>query len=725
MATLVFQAIGTRIGGAIGGAIGALIGQQVDQAIIGTPSREGPRLAELPQTTSSYGIAIPRVHGRMRMGGAIIWADEIRETSEKESGGKGRPSTISYSYSASFAIAVSSRPIARVGRIWADGELLRGAAGDLKVAGVLRIHTGHGDQQPDPLLAAALGPHCPAHGGLAYVVFEDLQIDDFGRRVPALTFEVFGDDGEPSLAAMLDGAGRTVVDRPLPGLTGYAQGGGALSATLETLGEVFPLSAGFTDGVLSISAADDAHAAPAILDHAASIAEGEGFAPQSGIGASRITRASHQAAALRHYDPARDYLPGVQRGAGRRGSGSERVLELPAALPASTARALIEARSLREATRRERKSWRLAELDPQLMPGAVVGLPDADGRWRIEAWEWRDGGVELELERMPPPIASNANADSGRLPDAPDLPIPATVIDAFDAPPATRADAGLRSVYAAVGGTDEGWRGAALYADLAGVLDRLDQSASREAVRGLTTDVLPPSPAQVFEPAASLLVTLARDDMILASTSAEALLAGANRLLVGGEVVQFAQAERIVSGQWRLAGLLRGRGGTEAAAQVAKAAGEPVVLLDDRLVTLNGEALATTGTIAAIGLGDSEPAYGAIRNRGLGVRPLCPVHPVAVRDPGGLTLSWVPRVLGAWDWPDEVDVAPVEPVVQFRVGLGPVDAPLAHWDVAQTQLSIAQSTLDTLAQSHSGTALWVRQIGRFAQSNPLHLTHLA
>ena len=40
---------------------------------------------------------------------------------------------------------------------------------------------GHGDQQPDPLLSSAEGPGMsPAHRGLAYVVFEDLQLADFG-----------------------------------------------------------------------------------------------------------------------------------------------------------------------------------------------------------------------------------------------------------------------------------------------------------------------------------------------------------------------------------------------------------------------------------------------------------------------------------------------------------------------------------------------------------------
>ena len=132
MATLVLTAVGSAIGGPIGGAIGAIIGQQVDQNILFRPKgREGPRLQELAVQTSSYGSQIPRIYGKMRVAGTVIWATDLKETRSREGGGKGRPSTTVYSYSACFAVALSSRQIQNVGRIWADGKIFRGAAGDL------------------------------------------------------------------------------------------------------------------------------------------------------------------------------------------------------------------------------------------------------------------------------------------------------------------------------------------------------------------------------------------------------------------------------------------------------------------------------------------------------------------------------------------------------------------------------------------------------------------
>ena len=109
----------------------------------------------------------------MRTAGSIIWATELVEHRETQGGGKGRPSVTSYTYSVSFAVALASRPILGLGRIWADGNLLRGEAGDLKTGGTMRLYTGRGDQEADPLIEAIEGAaRTPAYRDLAYVVFE-------------------------------------------------------------------------------------------------------------------------------------------------------------------------------------------------------------------------------------------------------------------------------------------------------------------------------------------------------------------------------------------------------------------------------------------------------------------------------------------------------------------------------------------------------------------------
>src|SRR5438552_3839573 len=117
MATLVLSTVGTALGGPVGGAIGALIGQSIDQQLLG-PATRGPRLGDLNVQTSSYGTQIPRIYGVMRAAGTVIWATDLVESSQT-TGAKGQPDTI-YSYSVSIAVALSSRRVAAIKRIWAD-----------------------------------------------------------------------------------------------------------------------------------------------------------------------------------------------------------------------------------------------------------------------------------------------------------------------------------------------------------------------------------------------------------------------------------------------------------------------------------------------------------------------------------------------------------------------------------------------------------------------------
>jgi hypothetical protein len=180
----------TITGAAIGGAIGTLAGSYVDGALFGKRTHlSGARLTDLQVQTSSEGAAIPRVWGRARIAGQVIWAARFKETAvETESGGKGGGGTTvtNYSYTVSFAVGLCEGEIQRIGRIWADGKPFD------RANVTMRIYRGGETQMPDPLIEAIEGTgNAPAFRGLAYVVFEDLPLEKFGNRVPQLQFEVF------------------------------------------------------------------------------------------------------------------------------------------------------------------------------------------------------------------------------------------------------------------------------------------------------------------------------------------------------------------------------------------------------------------------------------------------------------------------------------------------------------------------------------------------------
>ena len=204
MATIVLSTIGGAVGGALGGPFGAAIGQAlgaaagayIDSAIVNalTPpvQAQGPRLKELQVQASTEGAPIPRIYGRVRLAGQIIWATRLEEEvrTQTSGGGKGggpKVQTTTYAYYANLAIALCEGPIARIERIWADGKPL-----DVEADGItMRFYPGSETQAPDPLIAAKEGAdNAPAYRGVAYVVFERLALERFGNRIPQFSFEL-------------------------------------------------------------------------------------------------------------------------------------------------------------------------------------------------------------------------------------------------------------------------------------------------------------------------------------------------------------------------------------------------------------------------------------------------------------------------------------------------------------------------------------------------------
>src|SRR6185437_10140247 len=205
MAALALSVAGSAAGSAVFGSAGAIAGRVVgavagnfiDQALFATRRErvvDGPRLADLEIMASTEGAPIPRVYGRARLSGQVIWATNLEEavstSSDTTGGGKGggggsavTTTTTTYSYFANFAVGLCEGPIGAVLRIWADGK-------PLDTSGLtLRTYIGDETQNADPLILAKQGD-APAYRGLAYVVFERLPLANFGNRIPQLSFEV-------------------------------------------------------------------------------------------------------------------------------------------------------------------------------------------------------------------------------------------------------------------------------------------------------------------------------------------------------------------------------------------------------------------------------------------------------------------------------------------------------------------------------------------------------
>ncbi len=726
MATLILSAVGQYFGAQIGSTIGALVGRQIDSMIFKPGDREGPRLTELKITTSSYGIAIPRQFGRMRVAGQIIWATDLIEHREKQGNGKGNPSTINYTYTASFAVALSSRQLRSVGRIWADGKLVRGAAGDMKVGGTFRLHTGAGDQAPDPLLAAAEGEdRNPAYRGLGYVVFEDLQLAEFGNRIPTLSFEVFADEGAFRFADLLDGVIEdTDAAVPLAGLVGLSNEG-SVGELLSALDPLYPIDCDACGDQLTLRP-DRLQGTPIALSEAATSTRHEDFGGNAGYTRKRAPQSEQPVAVLRYYDIDRDYQPGAQRASGRPLPGQPRTIELPAALAAGDARALVEGAARRSQWARQTVSWRVTQLDPEVKPGATVTLPGHPGLWRVTGWEWHDQGIDLGLMRLSAAAVGSASADPGRASSAPDQAVPTSEIAALELPWDGNSATSVPFVLAAVSSASAAWSGASLYVDQGdGALQFLGATGRTRATIGTAEDVLPPSSPLLFDRHSAVTIELVAADLQLVDATMRQLAMGANRAMLGSEIVQFASAVPLGGGRWRLSGLWRGRGGTEAAV-AGHTLGERFILLDGSGTALDPVAVGQTPgvLIAAIGLADTEAVTSGIALRGIGARPLSPVHAsVRLDATGAVQLAWTRRSRGGWAWTDGVDQPLSEQSEAYTVDFGTDTALAGSWDCQNPSLAVSGAEYAALISALPAGRFSVRQRGDRGVSEPLHFPH--
>ncbi|MEZ5691473.1 MAG: glycoside hydrolase TIM-barrel-like domain-containing protein [Rickettsiales bacterium] len=216
---------GARVGSALGRIAGGIIDSNLNNGKL--DGIRGGRLADLAVQSSAYGNMIPIIYGTVRIAGNIIWSLPIKEiivtTTSSAGGGKGGGGKVSqtsssYSYSVTLAVAVCEGEISDIIRIWAD-------AGQLDLSRYnIRIYKGGESQLPDSLIQSIEGiDKTPAYRGLAYVVFEDFPLADYGNRIPNFTFEVkkkflYADyEGETaedmiSAVAMIPAAGEFVYD---------------------------------------------------------------------------------------------------------------------------------------------------------------------------------------------------------------------------------------------------------------------------------------------------------------------------------------------------------------------------------------------------------------------------------------------------------------------------------------------------------------------------------
>ena len=223
-------------------------------------------------------------------------------------------------------------------------------------------------------------------------------------------------------------------------------------------------------------------------------------------------------------------------------------------------------------------------------------------------------------------------------------------------------------------GLDQDWQGCALYrSDDGGANYTQMGDTESSAILGNALTALGSGKTHVQDDVNTLEVSLLGENVSLSSAEKLALLNGANVMLVGEEIIQFAHAEEHAEGRYTLSGLLRGRLGTEHKVG-SHVAGEQVVMLDTAInsYSMSDSLIGLSRAYKAVTIGDTlgDTAAGSFTYSGLSYKPFAPVHLSGERDgANNLTINWIRRTRLGGQWRDGADVPLSEESEAYEVDI--------------------------------------------------------
>jgi Putative phage tail protein len=542
-------------------------------------------------------------------------------------------------------------------------------------------------------------------------VFENLQLADFGNRIPSLSFEVIADEGDVAVGAIAqDLAGDGVIADCPTTVGGYAAFGDSVRGAIETLGSAVAISA-YDDGT-HLRLFETGAQAPLIAEADLGSARGEARAARLPL-ERRSASTIPETLSITYYAPSRDYQQGVQRARRDGGARREAKIELPVVLAPEMAKHIAERQLDRIWAARVAAKVRLPWRRLDLVPGQRIIVAGNPALWRVGAVSLDRMVVEADLVRLSEGSAVIPGADPGRSLIQDDAPHGPTTFHLIDLPPIEAGVATTPHLVVAAAGISTGWRRAAL-------LLSIDNGASWEeagvtaapAIIGAADTQLRVGTACLLDEVNSVEVTLLNAAMTLGSADAAGLDAGRNLAMLGDELIQFRSATPLGANRYRLSGLYRGRRGTEWA-MAAHAAGERFILIErDALASLQVPVSLAQVMVMAVGVGDdSTPPIETVRNPGQALLPIAPVHLRGERlGDGRIDLSWSRRSRDGWRWIDNVDAPLAEESERYALTITPDVGVVVQVETMATGYSY------TPPFGASSTTVSIVQIGTFGPS---------
>jgi hypothetical protein len=368
-------------------------------------------------------------------------------------------------------------------------------------------------------------------------------------------------------------------------------------------------------------------------------------------------------------------------------------------------------------------------LTASVVTSAVMLQPgdcflSGDGKkWQIDEIEHGFGTAQIKARMAARPVSPDQTiAAPGRHIPSIDQAIGETRIAIIDCPLIAERDANQAVLAVFAGGTEAGWKRAALSIQNEGQLIDIGGTAP-QAVIGTTQNALGPHIALLIDEASSLEVALLNGSMLLSNRDTHPLASDAPVFHVDGEFIRVGRVTALGAKRYRLSRFARACFSGQLSPP-AHAAGSRIVWMDPasaRIIAATDYHIGLTVTVEAQGLGDLNPVVGTAVAEGLAITPLAPVHGRARRQANGdIYLNWVRRSRLDLGWVDGVDQLMVEDREAYHVLFFADDIIVRDWTVFENALHISADDFAGLGITSDSAILFsVQQIGRFAQSTPL------
>lgn len=525
----------------------------------------------------------------------------------------------------------------------------------------LQVYLGYETQEPNALLQAYRGvDYVSGYRGLAYFVIDDLQLEDFGNGVPSFLVEVVKKDGTTYLAEIIrdicvdsglnDREFNVTCGLPDVPVHGFAvTSSQAAREILEDLQKIYPIAAQETAYTLRFDWTTKRPTAIIRREDYGAFIQGEEM-PVS----EEITRTQDlelpKTVQFKYQEPVRNYSLNTAK-ASRQVTKSNLVEEIDAAIAMTRGEAKSRVQNVLLNRSFARHSYKviLPRKYVIIEPGDAIQVEDEydsnylRGMLVTDVSIGANGLVELTMTDHHFHPVVDANVDVDIVDDDDSISYSArTYAYLLDIPLLTDTEDDTPGFYAVLTGAAGTWSGGVLEIDVSaggtteayGDVTPSDVSGANwyeiaesedGTAHGFIMNELPAADHNVWDEVNTIRFYCINGYTLSSVTRTELIRNNFNVILVGDELIQFANAEDKGGGLWVLSDLLRGRRGTDWAVGT-HVSGERVIRLvqeDLKRVTHDAALLNQPGTYHALSYGDdsADVASFEFTNTGNSLRP--------------------------------------------------------------------------------------------------------